>query len=65
VSVQVPVEKCQDVQRPDCIQVPEVIVKEVCGDPDASRFLGADSDASRALGADSDATRILATGQKN
>jgi hypothetical protein len=55
VSVQVPVEKCQDVQRPDCIQVPEVIVKEVCGDPDASRFLGADSDA----------TRILATGQKN
>ena len=55
MSVQVPVEKCQDVQRPDCIQVPEVIVKEVCGDPDASR----------ALGADSDATRILATGQKN
>ena len=65
MSVQVPVEKCQDVQRPDCIQVPEVIVKEVCGDPDAFRALGADSDASRFLGADSDATRILATGQKN
>jgi hypothetical protein len=65
VSVQVPVEKCQDVQRPDCIQVPEVIVKEVCGDPDASRALGGDPDASRFLGADSDATRILATGQKN